>query len=292
VLLRVWFVGLALVAAVGCSGAAPPGAKQADALKQRGLAAHGAAQDRAPDEARMDAKAGQRKILYTAHVHLVVEDFDKAEGELRELVKERGGYVAQANVSGEAGMRRSGTWTVRVPVARFDSFLEAMPRLGELTERRLDSEDVTDQYYDTAAEVRNYEAQERTLRKLYDRKLASSKLSEVLEVGREINTVRGEIDKRLGRLKRWDKLAAYATATVTLQSRKDYVPPVVPDFGGRIGSTFQASVEALVAVGKFLVLAAVALAPWLAVLAVLLVPVLVVRRRRRRLQPPAALPGV
>src|SRR5262249_44905914 len=153
-------------------------------LKQKGLAAHGEAQDRAPDEARAGAKAVRRKIIYTAHVHLVVEDFDRAEGQLLALVKERDGYVAQSDLRGEAGMRRNGTWTVRIPVARFDSFLEAMAQLGELTERRLDSEDVTDQYHDTAAEVRNYEAREQALRKLYREKIAGSKLEDLLAVDR------------------------------------------------------------------------------------------------------------
>ena len=54
-----------------------------------------------------------------------------------------------------------------------------------------------------------------------------------------------------------------------MRDRKDYVPPIVQDFGGRVGQAFHGSIDALVGFGKGVVLTVVALAPWLLLLAIL-----------------------
>jgi hypothetical protein len=172
-------------------------------------------------------------------------------------------------------------------VARFDSFRKAISTLGELRKSTLESDDVTDRYFDMAAEAANLEAREKALRKLYDDKIAGSKLTDLLDVDRELSKVRGEINTRKGQLQRWDKESAFATLHVQMQDRKSYVPTTSPDFGTSIGRTFWGSVDALVAAGKGLVLFAVAVAPWAAVLAVVASPVLMLLWRRRPGSPPA-----
>jgi hypothetical protein len=56
---------------------------------------------------------------------------------------------------------------------------------------------------------------------------------------------------------------------------------VAPDFGTSVGRTFQGSVDLLASFGRGVVLTVVALAPWLAVLAVLAVPTFLLWRRNR-----------
>jgi hypothetical protein len=224
-------------------------------------------------EAKQDPAEGKqpqpRKIIYTGDVSLVVDDFEEAEARLRQLVKEYRGYVAKSEVQGVRNRRRNGKWTVRIPVASGEEFREGLGKLGELSRSSLDSQDISDQYYDTQAVLLNLEAEEKTLRGLYDQKIAGTKVADLLEVRRELARVRGEINTLKGRLQRWDKEVAFTTFTVTLIDRRDYVPPTPVTFGSSVGQTFSGSVDALVRVGKFLVLAAVALAPWVPVLLVL-----------------------
>jgi hypothetical protein len=228
----------------------------------------------------------ERKILYSGSVEAIVEDFDEAEEQLHDTVKEFKGYVANSEKAGTPGEPRWGTWTVRIPAEKFDDFVAAVTKLGELRRATRDSQDVTDAYYDTKAEVTNLEAREEALRKLYKEKIAGSKLTDLLELDRELNTVRGQINRRKGQLQRWDKLSEYATLIVRLQDRKGYVPDVTPEFRTRIGRTWAASIDALVWFAKGLLLVAVALAPWLFVFAVVVVPaVLIARRAARRLAP-------
>jgi hypothetical protein len=231
--------------------------------------------------------ATPRKIIYTGHVDLVVEDFEQAEASLRLLIKDHKGYVARSEVKGEANRRRAGTWTVRIPSAQGEEFRDAVVKLGEPIRSTLDSEDITDQYYDTQAARENLEAREKALRTLYEKTIANARLADLLAVDRELTQVRGEINTLKGRLQRWDKQVAFTTFTITIQERRDYVPPTAPAFGTTVGRTFSGSVDALVEVGKALVLVAVALAPWLPViLAVVAGLWLLIRRLSRSVPPP------
>jgi hypothetical protein len=209
-----------------------------------------------------------RKIIYTARVELVVEEFEKADEELIRMVKERKGYVAKSDTRGTPGSPRSGDWTLRIPVADFTEFVADLAKLGELRQSKTDSDDVTEHYYDTKAHIKNDQAEEEALRKLMVEKSATGKLEDLLAIRRELRDLRGKIDSQEGQVKRWDKDVAMTTITVQIQDRKAYVPTTMPTFGTSIGRTFQGSIEALVSFAEGVVLVAVAVAPWLAVLAV------------------------
>jgi hypothetical protein len=234
-------------------------------------------------------EAVPRKIIYTAQVDLVVDDFEKAEQKLKELIQEQKSYVARSELRGSPGLPRSGSWTVRVPVDHFDTFMEAVAKLGELQRGRTDSEDITDKYYDLQAHLKNNEVEEEGLRKLYLEKSSTGKIDDLLAVRRELKGVRGEIEQQKGQLQRWDKETEYATVTVKIDERKGYVPTTTPTFGTSISRAFLGSFDALVSLGKAIVIVVVALTPWLPVLALIGVGIwLGVRRQKRQLASPVA----
>jgi hypothetical protein len=258
-----------------------------------------AAQRPAPAGAKKPV-AISRKIIYTGKIALVAEDFDKAEEKFRELIDEYKGYIAGSDVSRVPGEPQHGTWTVRIPADRSDAFRADLRNVGKLVHSKLDSQDVTDQYFDTQAEQTNLEVREKALRGLYDKTIANAKLTDLLEVDRELARVRGEINTLKGRLQRWDKLVAYATYTVTIDERRSTEEAPAAPFGIVAGERFGDSLSGLTAFGRFLLLFFIILSPWLVLLAVILVPVwLVVRRKTRPVlatlapaeqSPPAATP--
>lgn len=228
------------------------------------------------------AKPVERKIIYTATIDLVVENFDDAQVEMLRLLKENKGYLAQSEVRGTPGTPRSGRWTLRVPVGQFEDFIEALIKIGELRLNKRDSKDITDAYYDLKAHIKNDEIREEGLRKLYLDKAASSKLEDLLAVDRELSAVRGKIDAQKGQLQRWDQETTLATVHVTLADRQAYVPRTEPEFTTVIGRTFHASVKSLVNFGKGLVLVVVGVTPWLPVIAIIVAPIWIILRRLRR----------
>jgi Domain of unknown function (DUF4349) len=278
--MRVSPILLMIIAAV-CLGCGACGKKSASRPGHE-------ADEGAPEKARQNdagqpapEKALPRKIIYTATMSVIAEDFSKAEQALLHLVKEKQGYVIHSEVTGSPGAPRTGSWKIRVPVEQFDAFREAISRLGEVDRNTIDSQDVTDEYYDLEARIKNKKVEEARL--LQHLEKSTGKLDEILAVEREVSRVRGEVEQMQGRLQMLAKLTAMTTVTVTLHERRTYIPPEAPAFGTTMGRTFQGSLDMLVQLGKSVVLIAVALAPWLAVLAVVGVPAWLVWRRRRRL---------
>jgi hypothetical protein len=220
-----------------------------------------------------------------------VDDFDKAEQQLRQLVAGHDGYLANSEIHNQPGVPRSGTWTVRVPTKHFDTFLQTVIQFGEVRSRTTNSKDITDAYHDTSARLKADETEEKSLLGLLEK--TQGKVEDILRVREQLRVLRGQIETSKSQLQRWDKDVDQATVTVKLLDRRDYTPPLTPDFGSTVGRTFQGSIDALVSFGKAIVLIVVALAPWLLVLGVLGAPGFVVWRRRRAAQAriPTAVPA-
>lgn len=276
-----------LTLAVGC------GADARYASRQTSEAAAGAApaakeaggEDSAAVRFRSAAGEGFKpRIIYSADVTLVAEDFAVAEERVTKLVADVGGYLASAREDRTSGSSRYGQWSVRVPVDKFESFLASLDAIGFVESRNQTSEDVTMEYVDVEARIANL----KRLEERYVTLLAESAgdLEEVLKVEQELARVRGEIEQSEGRLRFLTNKTDFSTVTVLIREQKDYVPPKAPSFGERIASTWGESLAALKRAGELAVLAAVALLPWAAAA---LVPVLAVAAtvrlamRRRRL---------
>jgi hypothetical protein len=171
-------------------------------------------------------------------------------------------------------------------VLKYQSFADAAAVIGEAVVNRSDAHDVTEQFVDLDARLKSKRVEEERLQQII--KELAGKLSDVLQVEHELTRVRGEIEQIQGRLQKLSNLVELATVTLTLRERKGYVPPQTPAFSATIGRTFHDSLDALTSVGQMIVLIAVALAPWLPILAVGAGMGWYVIRRRRRLIAAAA----
>ncbi|RYG68698.1 DUF4349 domain-containing protein [bacterium] len=223
------------------------------------------------------ASAVPRKIIYNATVTLIAESFATTQRELITLVKSNGGYVAETNVDGTPGTPRKGTWKVRIPASRFETFLGAVSKLGELQSTETDSQDVTAEFYDLQARISNKQVEEKRLIQHLQR--STAKLSDILQVERELSRVRGEIEEMQGRLRLLANMTSLSTVTVSLQEVKGYVPPKPTGFGSEVGRTLEASLDGMKQVGKALVLVFVGIFPWVIAFVIVGVPVWLVLKR-------------
>lgn len=209
------------------------------------------------------AAAIARKIIYDAQVDLVVESVDPVARKIGTLVQQARGYIAEQNVIGSPGSQRSMRWRFRIPVEQFDSFVESIVALGELEKNSRTSQDVTEQYYDIEARIKNKKVEEQTLNKILQER--SGKLEDVLKIEIELSRVRGEIEQLEGKIRVLENLSSLATLTLNVREREKYAPapPVVADFGTQITRTWDSSLTELVKLGKALVLWAVSWSIWI-----------------------------
>jgi hypothetical protein len=256
----------------------------AQAPAAEALAKEAPAQDGAPS-----AEAIERKIIYTADVDLVVEDFTPITSQVDAMVKRHGGFIASSQVSGETGQSRSGHWKLRVPITRFDEFLqEAQGKLGEVRSLARNSQDVSEEYYDVEARIRNKRQEEARLLKLLAEQTGS--LEDVLRVERELSRVREEIERLEGRLRVLADLTSLTTITLRIEEVRHYMPAVAATFGDRVRRSFSESVWNMGTAGESFVVAFVGAAPWLALLGVpVAIGVQVWRRRVRSSRRPGEI---
>lgn len=203
----------------------------------------------------------KRVIIYTATVDLVVENLTNGQNKLMQLVKANDGYIAETDVGGASGEQRTGSWKVRVPVEKYEAFMAGAQRLGELQTINSSSQDVTAEFYDVSARIKNKRVEEQRLQELL--KNATGKLTEILQVEKELSRVRGEIEQLQGRIRVLSDLSSLTTVTITMREIKDYVPPAPPTFATEIARQFSGSIDVMKGLGKGLVLLGAALLPWL-----------------------------
>lgn len=234
-----------------------------------------------------------RRVIYNATLDLTVADLDNVAETVARLVSDAGGYVASSTIRGTSGSQRSATWSVRVPVEKFDGFLSEAARLGEVNSLSTGSQEVTAEFYDAEARLRNKRQEEERLLELLE--TGAGTLEDILKVETEVSRVRQEIEQIEGRLRLLRDLTALSTATIHATEVRDYIatqPGGFPTFGERVSTAWTRTLDALLQFGQFIVILAVAAAPWLGVLAVLALPgVLLYRFVRRSGRTAPARPG-
>ncbi len=212
------------------------------------------------------AAAVPRKIIYDATIDLVVDSLNGLEAAIADVVKRHDGFLAGSDLASQVSTQRTATWKVRVPVDRFEDFVRAVSRLGEVRSSHVGSQDVTEEFFDLEARIRNKQEEEkRLLKHLLD---STGKLEDILKVEHEITRVRGEVEQMQGRLRFLANRADLSTITITATELKNYTPPQPVTLATQISTTFFGSLNALIALGESLLLVAVALVPWLPVIVI------------------------
>jgi hypothetical protein len=218
---------------------ASPGAKMAMGEGvRRSVVAAGATQ---PDNTAPAPPAVSRKIIYDAQVNLVVDNVAPIAKKVAALVQDARGYIAEQNVTGSPGSLRAMHWRIRVPVERFDSFVDSILSLGELERNDRTSQDITEQYYDVEARIKNKRVEEQTLNKILQER--SGKLEDVLKIEIELSRVRGEIEQLEGKIRLLENLSSLATLTLNVREREKFEPPppVVADFPTKVTRAWEGS---------------------------------------------------
>ncbi len=159
-----------------------------------------------------------RKLIRNATVQLEIVSFDDSVQKITALANEERGYVATTSSEKQANGKLRGTVVVKVLPENLDRFLQKVRGLGELKNQTLGTEDVTKAYLDTDARLKNAHVIEQRLVDML--KTKTGKVSDLLQVEKELGRVREDIEKMQGELKYWDSQVQFATVTVSLAEKE------------------------------------------------------------------------
>ncbi len=104
--------------------------------------------------------------------------------------------------------------TIRVPVAHYREAVSRVEKLGRVAHRELEAADVTEEYVDLEARLKNAKAVRTRLEALLEK---AEDVKAALEVEKELNRVGEEIERLEGKLKLLKNRVAYSTIAVTFE---------------------------------------------------------------------------
>ena len=141
----------------------------------------------------------ERKLIRTAELSLQVKDLQSARQQCNALTSEMGGYVEQSDVYDESDHASSANLKLRIPANRLDDAIERLKKFSiRVDHEKLESKDVTREYIDLDAHLRNLQAEEQQYLAILKR---ASTVKDTLDATQHLNDVRGRLDQLQAQLK-------------------------------------------------------------------------------------------
>jgi Domain of unknown function (DUF4349)/Putative zinc-finger len=165
-----------------------------------------------------DATPRTPAIIRTATLRIVAKDFGGVRTMVEGLVSRAGGFVDQMTVTGDNTAARELRDTLRVPGDRMAETLARLRQIGQAVEDTQGSQDVTDQIVDLDARLASGRATEQRLTELLRQR--TGKLSDVLEVERELTRVRLEIERLDAEKTNVGRRVSYATIDLNVAEER------------------------------------------------------------------------
>jgi hypothetical protein len=158
--------------------------------------------------------AAPAMIIRTGTATIKVDSLEPAVVRLRALAVSVGGYVGNTSMQTGADQLRSATVEIKVPAPRWGQLVAGLKPIGTLESENENAEDVGEEFVDVQARVANARRLETRLIDLLANR--TGKLSDALQVERELARVREEIERYEGRMRYLRTRAAISTMTVTV----------------------------------------------------------------------------
>ena len=159
----------------------------------------------------------ERMVIKSAYLALVVEDVSASLVQITNLAAGFGGFVINSDIR-EDQNRFFGNISFRVDSARFNEALQALRDLAaDVRSESTSGQDVTEEYVDLGAKLRNLEASEAQLLELMKK---AGKVDEILEVQRELVNTRGEIEQTKGRMQYLEQSSSLAYINASLEQSR------------------------------------------------------------------------
>ena len=218
-------------------------------------------------------------IIRTGTASIEVDSLRIGIARVRQLAIRVGGFVANTSIQAGVEQGKNALIEIRLPSSRFDDAIAGLEPIGKLEVVNVSAEDVGEEYVDVQARVANARRLEQRLIEVLATR--TGKLSDILNVEREIARVREEIERMEGRMRYLRTRTAISTLTITVHESM----PIVGERGSWsvIGDAFAQAWRNFIAfVARFIAALGTLIPTALAVLAAIAGALAIWRKRLPR----------
>ncbi len=213
---------LLVLVGLTCAGCAAASADRFETASFAESAPAMASEDSSAEQQEADGAVEMRQIIANANISLVVKETETAMAGVEQIASDLGGYLSDVELSKgryDQTEELRGSMTLRVPSESLEEALERLQALAtDVHYLNIDRQDVTDQYSDLDARLRNLRATETELLALLTevRERPNAKVEDILAVHRNLTQIREEIETLQGRKNLLDNQIGFSTVRVEL----------------------------------------------------------------------------
>jgi hypothetical protein len=170
----------------------------------------------------------EQKIIKSGDLRFETSNMEETNTAIQQLVKKYKAVV-QSDSEDKNDYTLSRYLTLRIPNQYFDSFIKDLASGIEYFDRKnISIEDVTEEYIDVASRVKTKKALEERYIELLKK---ATKVSEMLEIERELATIREEIEAKEGRLKYIQNKVSMSTISIEFYKSTEHKAGATISFG-------------------------------------------------------------
>jgi len=168
------------------------------------------------EELQNSSQPVERKIIKEGSITFETDDLQATRQLITTAVAESGGYLAQDNAYNEYD-RIQHQLVLRIPADKFDTLLNKISASAKkLDSKNISAQDVTEEFIDVQARLKTKKELEKRYLELLKQ---AKKVDEILNIEREIGTLRSDIESIEGRLKYLTDKVSFGTLTVTFYQK-------------------------------------------------------------------------
>lgn len=175
----------------------------------------------------------EKKLIKNGEVGFQVNSLTATKQKITTALKANGGYIAKEN-SYDYSNNPTEELIVRVPAKDFDKFLsDVLTGVDKVDYKRVDIEDVTEQFVDIEARLKSKRALENKYAELLTK---ANNMEDILKINKEMEIIREDIESAEGRLKYLSNQVGYSTLKINYYEHK---ASSGFNFGGKLGNALK-----------------------------------------------------
>ncbi|HYF82718.1 MAG TPA: DUF4349 domain-containing protein [Clostridia bacterium] len=168
------------------------------------------------------AQMPNRKLIVKLLMQMRVDNIEKSILDAEAMAATVGGYTRESYQN-----ELSGQLTIMIPAGHVDTFTTSLRSLGKVTNSNRKTEDVTDSYFDTQIRIKNLETEIVTMRNLLQK--PGWKVSEILEIEREIRRLTDELESLKGYITNLDRQITYSEVQISFEKSQAAIGSISQD---------------------------------------------------------------